>query len=153
MKWDLTGLPSSLKEARESGAKSYFMGRPCKHGHLAPQGIDVGCRECARIRSAKYKAQRKAEGKPLDYSHAVRPGYWEKYFKSAEGRRKLSARYKLHAAVQAGKIKRQPCEVCGSTKRIHGHHDNYDKPFDVKWLCALHHQARHKELRDQGIKL
>lgn len=40
---------------------------------------------------------------------------------------------------------RQPCEVCG-VEKVLAHHDDYDKPFDVKWLCPKHHVARHKEL-------
>lgn len=46
---------------------------------------------------------------------------------------------------------RQPCSVCGSTGRVHGHHENYDKPLDVVWYCPAHHSARHKEMRDLGI--
>lgn len=153
MHWDTSELPRSWKEARKVGAKSYFTGKPCIKGHLAPKVTMGGCKECARLRSAAYKEKRRAEGKPLDYSHAVKPGYWEKYRSSPEGKRKLDARNKLIWAVECGKIKRHPCEVCGSTKRIHAHHDNYDKPLDVKWLCALHHQQRHTWLRDNGIQL
>lgn len=46
---------------------------------------------------------------------------------------------------------RKPCEVCGETDRVHGHHENYDEPLNVKWLCPKHHSERHKEMRRLGI--
>lgn len=49
-------------------------------------------------------------------------------------------------AVREGILVRKPCQVCGAGKGIHGHHDDYSKPLDVKWLCPTHHRARHKEI-------
>ncbi len=46
-------------------------------------------------------------------------------------------------ACKSGKIKKQPCEICGSTHRVAGHHDDYSKPLDVKWLCPKHHGILH----------
>lgn len=45
----------------------------------------------------------------------------------------------------------QPCEVCGSSYPVHGHHENYDEPLKVRWLCPRHHSERHKEMRLLGI--
>ncbi len=59
---------------------------------------------------------------------------------------KAKARVKLNNAVTAGKIIRQPCEVCGNPKS-HGHHHDYSKPFDVKWLCSIHHAQEHYKIR------
>lgn len=49
----------------------------------------------------------------------------------------------LNNAIKAGTITRGPCEVCGSTKRIHGHHDDYSKPLVVRWLCPKDHKGVH----------
>ena len=46
-------------------------------------------------------------------------------------------------AKKSGKLIPKPCEVCGSDKRIHAHHDDYKKPLDVRWLCATHHHELH----------
>lgn len=44
----------------------------------------------------------------------------------------------------------QPCVKCGA--RAHGHHENYDKPLEVVWLCPQHHKDRHKEMKKEGIE-
>jgi len=54
----------------------------------------------------------------------------------------------LEYAVKSGKIKKLPCEVCGSIKRIHGHHNDYNKPLEVIWLCPKHHKEYHKTNAD-----
>lgn len=64
---------------------------------------------------------------------------------------KAKARRLLRSNVYRGKIKRQPCEVCGSMD-AHGHHEDYTKPLDVVWLCVLHHNLRHAEERRERDK-
>jgi hypothetical protein len=53
------------------------------------------------------------------------------------------AHYQLRNAVRRGELARPTsCESCGGTGRVHGHHDDYDRPLDVVWLCAVCHAAR-----------
>lgn len=54
-------------------------------------------------------------------------------------------------AIQQGVLKRQPCEVCGANgtfadgrSEVQAHHDDYNKPLDVRWLCQKHHHEWHK---------
>lgn len=49
-------------------------------------------------------------------------------------------------ALKKGTLKRMPCLMCGTTKNIHAHHDDYSKPLDVMWLCVVHHKSRHAYL-------
>lgn len=58
---------------------------------------------------------------------------------------KSAAWNSFHAAIAAGRVARGACEVCGSTKRVHGHHPDYARPLDVMWLCPRHHIAWHRE--------
>lgn len=53
-------------------------------------------------------------------------------------------RLKQLARVQCskGRIESRPCEVCGSPN-TEKHHEDYDKPFDVVWLCREHHLELH----------
>lgn len=63
--------------------------------------------------------------------------------------RKERARDKARKALRSGKLIRQPCEVCGS-ERVNAHHEDYDKPMDITWLCPKHHRQRHVQLAQGG---
>jgi hypothetical protein len=39
-------LPSSRPQAEQQGKKVYFTGLECKHGHIAPRGVNKGCAGC-----------------------------------------------------------------------------------------------------------
>ncbi len=45
---DTTNLPKTRAEAQASGAKYYFTGEPCKHGHIAPRKTKGACVECLK---------------------------------------------------------------------------------------------------------
>lgn len=46
---DTSTLPKSRAEAKAAGAKHYFTGEPCKHGHVAPRKTKGACIECLRV--------------------------------------------------------------------------------------------------------
>lgn len=50
-------------------------------------------------------------------------------------------------AIKYGKLIPEPCEVCGKEK-VDAHHDDYEKPLDVRWLCRKHHNEHHKNERE-----
>lgn len=58
----------------------------------------------------------------------------------------------VYRAIKAGKLVREPCEICGDP-RSHAHHDDYSKPFEVRWFCALHHKLYHKYLIEHKQQL
>jgi hypothetical protein len=53
-------------------------------------------------------------------------------------------------AIRRGTLTRGPCETCGSEK-VEGHHDDYLKPLDVRWLCKKHHMDAHGGRLDNGL--
>lgn len=50
--------------------------------------------------------------------------------------------YVVNQARSLGWLTAQPCEVCGAPK-AEAHHDDYDQPFLIRWLCRLHHRRHH----------
>lgn len=81
-----------------------------------------------------------------------KPENYQKHLKRQQlrNRQKLYARNKVHAAIKAGKLKRQVCERCGSEK-VEAHHADYEKPLEVRWLCKPHHAEHHREVRISTI--
>jgi 5-methylcytosine-specific restriction endonuclease McrA len=57
---DTTNLPKTRSEAKAAGAKYYFTGEPCKHGHIAPRKTKGACVECLKVEWAQA-AETRAE--------------------------------------------------------------------------------------------
>jgi len=60
---------------------------------------------------------------------------------------KSRARDKLKYAVKSGRMSRPTiCTRCSKIGAIQAHHEDYDKPFEVEWMCKpchiLHHKGR-----------
>ena len=55
------------------------------------------------------------------------------------------AKTAVNNAVRDGRLdKPDSCSVCGDKHDwIHGHHDDYSKPLDVRWLCPPCHKEAH----------
>ena len=69
--------------------------------------------------------------------------YFEKYRKQykVDHPNKVRAQSILNQGVVAGRLKRQPCFVCGD--KAEAHHPSYELPLDVTWLCRKHHKEVH----------
>lgn len=57
-----------------------------------------------------------------------------------------AARRLVRDSVRAGKLTKLPCEVCGDPKS-NGHHEDYDKPLVVIWLCRHCHDVEHERMK------
>jgi len=124
-----------------------------------PMSVCAPCRdkrttEWAKRNPEKRKAvwQRHAEQNREAYAEANRRYFrrhkesrmaaLQRYWAANPGKRE--ARHAVAYALRTGRLTRKPCEECGSHKRVHAHHHDYDKPLEVKWLCSLCHGKEHR---------
>ncbi len=86
------------------------------------------------------------KGHPMEWAHRVKKGQVACHPCVGAARKRLQWQGHVTGLVKKaivhGDLVRQPCEVCGADK-AHGHHDNYDEPLTVRWLCSRHHIRHH----------
>lgn len=56
----------------------------------------------------------------------------------------------VRRAIKSGALRAMPCEVCGSNN-VEAHHDDYNAPLNVRWLCREHHLAWHKDNKPKYV--
>lgn len=132
-------IPSSI--CRKCGTERIKRNYPSGSEWYCAPCYKEGHRNWQRQNSAKkrdglpLRGPRKA---PLRYDEAKR--IWDRG--NPEKRR---AHKIVEGAILSGRIRKEPCAICGEL-RSQAHHDDYSKPLDVMWLCPKHHSARHREL-------
>lgn len=120
-----------------------------KHSRMADGHVNK-CKECNKLdvrenRSKKldyYREYDRARAKAQERVKAAAEII--KAWRDADKRR-LQCHNAVARAVRNGELVRQPCVRCGNVKSL-AHHEDYDKPLDVVWLCQPCHKQRHKEI-------
>jgi hypothetical protein len=57
---------------------------------------------------------------------------------------KVKARNYINSLIRIGKVIRpSSCESCLKVIKIEAHHEDYNKPLEVKWLCKSCHTEEH----------
>lgn len=114
--------------------------------------------EYAKKYGAGHREQIRERLRP--YLKAYRLAHQEEHrISSAEQRKKFPSESRARAianhAIRDGKLFPQVCEVCGEEK-TQAHHDDYNYPLKVRWLCVKCHNEWHmnnKPIRaEEGTK-
>lgn len=131
-----------------------------RHPH-ASDGLQAVCKSCHRAnvrenyrRNRERYAEYEKGRANLPHRIEARKAYQQSpngRSKSAAAKRRFAERNPIKRAahiasgnaIRDGRIKRQPCEVCGLAK-AQAHHDDYTKPLEVRWLCTTHHAEWHR---------
>lgn len=75
-----------------------------------------------------------------------------RYFPYRSKREHDEARRMAGRAVRTAKMRGdlvpQPCEVCKRLRHVEAHHDDYERPLDVRWFCRYHHRQHEANLRE-----
>lgn len=65
-----------------------------------------------------------------------------------DNKKKRKAHQDVQYAIAKGTLTREPCEKCG-VEESEAHHDDYNFPLDVIWLCPKHHSELHRLKREE----
>ena len=102
---DTTNLPKTRKEAQDAGAKYYFTGEPCKHGHVAPRKTKGACVECLKVEWEK--------------ANTTRADYFREYNKSEAGQQAKRKYYEANKENVIARAQARPDEDKRRYKKTH----------------------------------
>ncbi len=127
---DTANLPKTRKEAQDSGAKYYFTGEPCKHGHVAPRKTKGTCVECMKI-EWQQAAEKRAD-------------YFREYNKSEAGQQAKRKYYEANKENVIARAQARPDEDKRRYKKTH----KVNNPDMYKEMTSL----RRRRFRDATPK-
>ena len=123
-----------------------------KHSQMADGYINK-CKDCTKNDVSKHRNENLEKVRAYDRARGKIPERiktntevnraWRQ-----EDTRRSRAHNMVARAIRNGSLFRLPCVRCGEQKSL-AHHEDYDKPLDVMWLCQPCHKQRHKELKEE----
>ena len=123
----------------EKPISEFYKHKRMKDGHLNK------CIECTKKDELKRRWENIEKIRKHDRERGSRqtPEYFKEYRNKYPNKDK--AKNMVNNAIRDGKLFKEPCEVCGTTEKIHAHHNDYAKPLNVRWLCSAHHKQWHRD--------
>lgn len=129
---DTSTLPKTREEAKRTGAKYYFTGQPCKHGHVAPRKTKGACVECIKNEWVQAAARRKE--------------YFDQYNKSEAGKKSKQKYYEANKDLVKARAAARTPEEKQRWKKKH----KLSNPEYYKTLTSLR-KRRHKNATPQWL--
>lgn len=102
------------------------------------------CKSCTKVDVKKHREANIEKIREYDRNRGNRQSI--EYFKEWAARfpKKYKAVNMVNNYIRDGKLKKKyECEQCDSNFSVVAHHDDYDKPLDVRWLCQACHKQWH----------
>ena len=150
-----------MKVCKECGVEKE-LGSFYKHSRMLDGHLNK-CIECVKTRVKQHRTANLDRVRQYDKSRANQPHRVQArkdYVATEQGKatrkkagqaynKRYPLKYASHVitsnAIRDGKLVRpEKCSTCDSTEKIEGHHDDYTKPFDVRWLCESCHKEWHR---------
>ena len=112
-----------------------------KHSKMA-DGYLNKCKECAKLDVKQHRRENDSV-REYDRNRGNRQSgdYLKQY--RAKYPKKYSAHTLVNSAIRCGRMDKVIICECGSDFHVEAHHDDYDKPLEVRWLCAVCNQRWH----------
>jgi len=126
--------------------------KTCGKGDVEFSGRHKECKGCQSLRAVTWARNNREKkraannryhqtisSKRSDRTRAYREQHPERWI----------AHQSVQTAIRNGSLIKDPCEVCGAI-HTHAHHDDYEKPLEVRWLCHTHHMEHHAMLSQEA---
>ncbi len=143
-------MPKCTKCHQEKSADSFYK------NHRLKSGLTYACKECTKSqvkanRLANLDRIREYDRERAKQPHRIRNAVEATRRWRAEDSRRSKAHVAVARAIRNGTIEKSPCCRCNSDNS-YAHHESYDHPLVVVWLCQPCHKQRHKEMAIFGIE-
>jgi len=114
------------------------------------------CRDCGERKGVSSFYVKERRKYAIRYFSRCKPCYYRWVYGRdragglkwhGENQKNGRVRQMLRGAIAKGDvIKPRRCERCGrfaGPRKLRGHHDDYEKPLSVRWLCVACHKLIH----------
>lgn len=132
-----------------------------------PDGHQARCRACVREQQRAWRRRNRFAANAAVRAYHARNPEWSRRIRRRQAgkhrarmrayskryyhtqRHKVDAHVHVKAAKLLGILEPAPCEICSflglpaDVEESQGHHEDYDRPLYVRWLCPSHHGLLH----------
>lgn len=139
-------MKKTCKRCKESRPLTRFY----KHKHMADGHLNF-CKDCTKDRVSNHRSDNIEKIRAYDRERGKLPHRVAETIKRTRERRQAlrglgygAAHNKVSKALISGELQKvTTCSYCNDGGRIEAHHEDYDKPLDVTWLCKPCHSMLH----------
>jgi ribosomal protein S27AE len=120
-----------------------------KHNAMADGHLNK-CKKCNKIDALEHRLKNIEKVREYDKRRAKLPDRVKLALRVNQewrvaDRRRAQCHNAVARAIRNNELSPMPCVRCGELKSL-AHHEDYNKPLDVMWLCQPCHKQRHKEM-------